>query len=195
MITRSPSVNRTSYNREIHHRRSVRLKGYDYSLAGAYFVTICTQNRECMFGKIHNAKMILNDAGRMVEWWWEKLNDKFENIETDAFVVMPNHFHGIILIQNDIVGADPCVCPEPKPGAHTGAPLHTVIQWFKTMTTNDYIRGIKQRRWPPFEKRLWQRNYYERVVRDDPEMHRVREYVTGNPAGWLEDEENPIRHS
>jgi len=183
---------RITDNQEIHHRRSIQLKGFDYSAPGAYFVTVCTQNRECVFGKILNAEMILNDAGRMIERWWEKLNDKFTGVETNAYVVMPNHFHGIVLIHNNNVGADTWVCPEPKPGAHTGAPLHTVIQWFKTMTTNNYIRGIKQRRWPPFEKRLWHRNYYERVIRNDSEMHSVREYIAGDPARWLEDEENPV---
>ncbi|MBI3610960.1 MAG: transposase [Nitrospirae bacterium] len=197
MITRSPSENRTPYNPEIHHRRSVRLKGYDYSLVGAYFVTICTQNRECVFGKITDGKMEPNDAGRRVARWWAELNHKFPTIQTDESIVMPNHFHGIVIIgYPDPVGAALRGRP-PKTGhPHRGAPtLGDIVDWFKTMTTNDYIRGIKQSGWPQFEKRLWQRNYYERVVRDDSEMHRTREYITGNPAGWLEDEENPVRHS
>jgi putative transposase len=95
------------YNPEIHHRRSIRLKGYDYSQQGAYFITICTHNRECLFGKIVNGAMVLNDAGKMVEKWWYELNTKFPNIEPDAHITMPNHFHGIIII----VGADLRVCP------------------------------------------------------------------------------------
>lgn len=88
-------------------RRSIRLKGYDYSRAGAYFITMCTHNRECLFGEIVNRQMQLNDAGKMIEEWWCKLKNKFTNIELDEYVVMPNHFHGIIII----VGVDPCVYP------------------------------------------------------------------------------------
>jgi putative transposase len=116
----------------------------------------------------------------------------------DEYIVMPNHFHSIVVIigYSDPVGAALRGRP-PKTGhPHRGAPttLRDIVDWFKTMTTNDCVRGIKQEGWPPFEKRLWQRNYYERVVRDDSEMHRTREYITGNPAGWLEDEENPVRN-
>jgi len=189
------------YNSDIHHRRSVRLKAHDYSLAGAYFVTVCTQNRECMFGKIHNAKMILNDAGRMVQGVWDKLPVRYPGVQTDAFVIMPNHIHGIIVLTGTTQRRGESRI-RPRPGDHKDRPYGTlpgtigrVMQGFKSITTRKYIRGIVEYNWPPFEKRLWQRNYYERVVRDDSEMHRVREYVTGNPAGWLEDEENPIRHS
>ena len=98
-----------------HGRRSIRLKDYDYSEQGAYFVTICAKNRECLFGEIVNGQIFRNDLGLMIEQWWSKLSRKFPLIETDAHVVMPNHFHGIIMI----VGADPCVCP--NLGAHIGA--------------------------------------------------------------------------
>ena len=87
------------YNPDIHHRRSIRLKGYDYSKDGVYFVTICKYNRECLFGKIVNGAMVLNDAGKMVEKWWYELNTKFLNIEPYAHIIMPNHFHGIIIIK------------------------------------------------------------------------------------------------
>jgi hypothetical protein len=85
------------YNPDTHHRHSLRLQGYDYSEAGAYFVTVCTQNRECMFGEIVDEKVILNNAGRMVESIWNELSQHYECVETDEFVVMPNHFHGIIV--------------------------------------------------------------------------------------------------
>ena len=88
----------TKYDPDIHHRRSVRLKGYDYSHDGYYFVTICTQNRRCLFGEIKNRAMILNDAGKMIDCWWNKLKNKYANIEIDEYVVMPNHCHGIINI-------------------------------------------------------------------------------------------------
>ncbi|MCL2328973.1 MAG: transposase [Bacteroidetes bacterium] len=105
----------SKYNPEIHHRRSIRLKGYDYSQAGMYFVTICVQNREHLFGEIVDGEMILNDAGKMVEKEWVDLKNRFPNIELHEFVVMPNHFHGIIQIVDNVggggVGAIPCGCP------------------------------------------------------------------------------------
>jgi putative transposase len=129
-----------------HDRRTLRLQGYDYAQAGAYFVTVCTQNRECLFGEIAGEEMKLNKAGRMVEKWWAKLLEKFP-AEIDEFVIMPNHVHGIIVL----VGAAPCGRPggvvvRPKTGhPHGGAPtLGDVMDWFKTMTTNDYVRGVKR---------------------------------------------------
>lgn len=95
------------YAPEKHHRRSIRLKGYDYSQPGSYFITIVIQNRECILGDIINSKMQLNDAGRMIEKWWNELKNKFKTINQDIYIIMPNHIHGII----SIVGADLCVCP------------------------------------------------------------------------------------
>ncbi len=205
------------YDPEVHHRRSIRLKGYDYTGEGAYFVTVCVQGRECLFGDVVDSAMELSKAGRMVEEWWSKLSGKFTGVEVDEFVIMPNHFHGIITI----VGAPPCGCPplspcgcpnsmpgqsygadeprpgrphgaeEPKPGRpHGAAPtLGDVMDWFKTMTTNAYIHGVKQSDWPPFPGRLWQRNYYERVIRNEDELADIREYIRSNPLRWADDEE------
>ncbi|HEY4485832.1 MAG TPA: transposase [Nitrospiria bacterium] len=182
------------FNPDIHHRRSIRLKAHDYSQIGAYFVSLCAQDRVCLFGEITDGKMEPNNAGRMIARWWAELNRKFPTVETDEYVVMPNHFHGIVVIIGypDPVGAALRGRPQKAGHPHRGAPtLGDIMDWFKTMTTNDYLRGIKQHGWLPFHGKLWQRNYYERVVRDDAEMHRVREYITENPARWLEDEENP----
>lgn len=191
-------------------RRSIRLKSYDYGHAGAYFVTVCTQDRACLFGKVVEGQMRLNDAGRMIERWWFELNRKFTTAETDEFVVMPNHFHGLVVIP---VGADLRVGPGSKgartahKGAHAGAPLPdsrpanqgthvgvllpTIIQWFKTMTTNEYIRGVKTASWPSFNGRLWQRNYYEHIIRDEDSLNGIRQYIVDNPARWAFDRENP----
>ncbi len=114
-------------NISIHKRKSIRLQGYDYSQAGAYFVTICTQNRACLFGGIIDGKMALNDAGRMVEKWCFALENKFHDIRCDEFIVMPNHFHCIIINIGppivSTVGADLCVCPSETVGpAVTGGP-------------------------------------------------------------------------
>lgn len=86
------------YNREIHHRRSIRLKGYDYSQTGVYFVTLCTKGRECLFGDVADGRMVLNDAGRIIQRGWEDLPSRFSSVKLDAFVVMPNHVHGIIAV-------------------------------------------------------------------------------------------------
>ncbi len=145
------------YDPKIHHRRSVRLSGYDYSKAGLYFITICVQNKLHLFGKVTNDAMVLNGAGEMVEKWWNELKNKFSNVELDEFVVMPNHFHGILqIIDTNTVGADLRVCPdnagehemgEHIKGEHTGSPLHKIIQWFKTMSTNEYIRKSMHAEW------------------------------------------------
>lgn len=180
------------YNPEIHHRQSIRLRDFYYSANGAYFVTICTQGRECLFGEICDGGMLLNEAGRVVAEWWLKLPDKFTGITLYESIIMPNHFHGIL-----VVGAPSCGCPDanltPKTGRpHGAAPtLGDVMDWFKTMTTNAYIRGVKKSRWPPFPGRLWQRNYYERIIRDEKELASISEYITLNPIRWAEDKENP----
>jgi len=175
-------------NPDIHYRRSIRLKGYDYSRPGLYFMTICTKDRLPLFGDIENSQMGLNDAGKMIENWWHELKNKFSNSELHSHITMPNHFHGII----QIVGADLCVCPDQedefiKEGEHTGSPLHKMVQWFKTMTTNEYIRNIKQNRWQPFKGKLWQRNYYEHVIRNEKSYHDLSEYIMNNPINWQED--------
>ncbi|MSQ17392.1 MAG: hypothetical protein EXR54_07490 [Dehalococcoidia bacterium] len=118
-------------------------------------------------------------------------------VRADEYCVMPNHFHGIVTIvepdQSSHVGADLRVCPglPPPQDAHAGASLPQIMQWFKTMSANDYIRGVGQQGWAPFPGKLWQRNYYEHVIRDDAELSRVREYIASNPAKWYLDAENP----
>jgi putative transposase len=167
-----------------HHRRSIRLKEYDYSQAGAYYVTIDVQNRECLFGEIVNYEMILNEAGEMVSEQWNALLERFPSIELDVYQVMPNHSHGIIVI---IENVDPqnIVVQNKKPT------LGDIIGAFKSITTHEYILGVDNKHWPQFYKRLWQRNYYEHVVRDEKDLNRIRDYIQSNPANWDEDEENP----
>lgn len=114
---------------EKHHRRSIRLRGYDYSQPGVYFVTICVQDRQCLFGEIVESEMRLNDAGCMVQTAWEELSRQYQGVDTDEFVVMPNHVHGIIVL----VGADPRVCP--SLGQPQRLSLPPVVQRFKTLPT------------------------------------------------------------
>jgi REP element-mobilizing transposase RayT len=164
------------YDPEKHHRRSIRLQGYDYSTPNAYFVTIVTQHREHLFGEIIDGQMHLNDAGQMIARWWQELERKFPAVQTDAWIMMPNHLHGIIRIHH----TDP-------PG--DGVSLATVVQWFKTMTTNEYLRHVKQEGWTPFPRRLWQRNYYEHIIRNPEELEAIRHYIITNPQRWAEDPE------
>src|SRR3954451_6724985 len=120
------------YDPERHHRHAQRLRHYDYAQSGAYFITICVQDRECLFGEIVEAKMNLNGAGLTLVHWWDELLMKFPTIVTDAWVVMPNHFHGVIFLQGR---------PD-ESGAAESPTLSRVVDWFKTMTTNAYIQGV-----------------------------------------------------
>jgi len=161
-------------------RRSIRLPQYDYTNTGAYFVTICAQNHQCLLGNISNGEMILSDSGIMVHRWYQFLESKFDNLICDYFVCMPNHVHFIIQLGQ----------------AHWPAPtkvsLNEIVHWFKTMTTNNYIRGVKEKGWTRFDKRLWQRNYWERVIRNEAELQKFKNYILNNPLRWHLDRLNPI---
>ena len=174
--------------RVIRGRRSIRLKRYDYSQAGAYFVTICTQNGTCLFGDAVDGVIVPNSAGRMIQMVWEELAEHYYGVETDEFVVMPNHVHGIVII----VGAGPRACPDTGGRTRHGQPLGVAptrnarnlslsdaIHRFKTMTTKRYADGVKRCNWQPFDRRLWQRNYYEHIIRNEEELNRVRDYRGG----------------
>ena len=187
--------NLMKYNPDIHHRRSIRLKGYDYSQAGLYFITICTHNRLCIFGIIKNDEMILNDAGQMIETQWLKLTERFTGIHLCECVVMPNHFHGIIklTVGAPLVGAqnkaNVQINAQPQSGQPQGiAPtVGDIVGAFKSITTNQYIRGVKQNHWQRFDKKLWQRNYYEHIIRDEKSYLKISEYIKTNPSTWQGD--------
>lgn len=210
------------------NRRSIRLKGYDYSQAGAYFITIVTQDRKHLFGEVINGEMLLNEAGRMILAEWEALPQRFPTVEIDAFVVMPNHVHGIIVIvaaDNVVAGVGAGVAvdvgaglvPALVPGATTdgaitngattdgatthGATTHgattrvaptvgDIVGAFKSITTVSYTRRVKRSGWPPFPGRLWQRNYYEHIIRNDESLNHIRQYIADNSARWALDREN-----
>lgn len=188
-----------TYNPNIHHRRSIRLKEYDYSQNGAYFVTICVQNRECLFGEIVDGEMVLNDAGEIIKTEWEKLPQQFSNIELDVFAVMPNHFHGIVMIQNENNVGVPLVGTQNdgQPQLQTGQPqgiaptgkntIGDIIRAFKSLTTNEYIHGVKTKKFPPFEKPIWQRNYHEHIIRNEKSLETIQNYIINNPVKWQDD--------
>ena len=176
-----------SYDPEIHRRRSIRLDGYDYSSAGAYFISIVAQGRLCLFGSVVDGAMRLNDAGKMVRRVWDGMPGRFQLVALDEFVVMPNHVHGVIFIRQ------PAPTTEATAGSTAGvAPrLGDVVRVFKSVTTVEYGKGVRGTGWQRFEKRLWQRNYYERVVRNESELGAIREYIANNVKNWELDRENP----
>lgn len=200
------------FDQDIHQRHSIRLSGYDYSLSGYYFVTFCVQHHQFLLGEIVGGVMVLNDAGRMVKNIWLELSGRFPYLKTDEFVVMPNHFHGILILddQNNINNGrgESCIRPElsstgdhgdrDKTGDHKDRSYGTldgsvgrIIQAFKSLTTHTYINGVNNYNWPPFPGKLWQRNYYERIIRNDNELHNIRQYIHDNPMQWETDDENP----
>ena len=181
------------YDPKRHDRRSIRLPDYDYRQPGGYFVTICAQNRVCLFGEIIERRMRLNAAGQMIHAVWSTLPRRFPQMETDAFVIMPNHVHGIIVLTDDPnVGASLVDAQEdgaPTRAAPTGssASLGDIVGAFKSMTTVRYIDGVKNDGWPVFDKRVWQRNYYEHIIRNRKDLERIRRYIQENPARWDRD--------
>jgi len=169
-----------NYDPDKHHRRSIRLEGYDYSQGGAYFVTLCTHGRQPLFGQVVGETMTLNLVGTVVEQCWRWLGERYSHVELDEWMVMPNHLHGIIAMRDDAGGA----------GSQTAfirrKSLGRLIGAFKTVSTNR-SNPIRQGR----RSVIWQRNYFERIIRDGDELNRVREYISENPARWETDGENP----
>jgi REP element-mobilizing transposase RayT len=193
------------YNPNRHHRKSIRLKGYDYSQPGAYFVTICTQNRECLFGEIINGKMIINDAGKMVENEWIDLPHRFTNIQLHEYVIMPNHFHAILeivvgaplvvaqndnIIKNDNIVKNDNQKGQPQGITPTDKTLGDIIGAFQSIVTVKYIHCVKTKKWQQFNNKLWQRNYWEHIVRNEQELNRIRLYIKNNPKKWQNDKLN-----
>lgn len=199
------------YNPNKHHRRSIRLKGYDYSQAGLYFITICVQDRKCLFGNIVNGEMILNDAGKMADNEWVKIPERFTNVQLHEYMVMPNHFHAIM----EIVGATLVVAPDnvvtqnntsvirdnasvirdnesvdDEKGQPQGiAPtkpktVGDIVGAFQSIVTVEYIHGVKQLGWQWFNGKLWQRNYWEHIIRDEQSYQHISAYIISNPKNW-----------
>jgi putative transposase len=164
----------------LHQRRSVRLCEYDYSQAGAYFVTICTHKRELQLGDIVGHSMVLSRFGLIVAECWAWLASQYPHVELDEMVIMPNHLHGILILSNEDVSR--------RGGSRTAPtkPLGRLVGAFKTVSTK---RINLMRRSPG--ARFWQRGYYEHVIRHEEDLYRVREYIAANPGRWAEDEENP----
>jgi len=172
-------------------RRRLRLKEYDYSQPGAYFVTICTKDREHRFGEIVGGQMRSNGLAAAVQSCWNDLPNHYPNIELDEFVVMPNHVHGIIVILDEPMVGEPTVGdglrPSPTgPSPTRKHPLSEIVRAFKSFSARR-INEITNTPGTP----VWQRGYYDHIIRDDRSLTRIREYIAQNPQRWALDRENP----
>ncbi len=176
-------------------RKQLRLPEYDYAQEGAYFVTVCTQDKKCLFGDVVDEAMVLNDAGEMVERCWQEIPVHFPHVALDCFVVMPNHVHGIVFIgdASAIVGAKnfsplrlskPCNNIQNQRPSGTSKTIGSIVRGFKIGVT-------KWMRQNTSTHKVWQRNYFERVIRNERELHEMRTYITNNPLKWALDHENP----
>jgi len=179
----APTERRTA----LHRRRSIRLPGYDYSQAGAYFITIVTQDRACLFGDVVDGEMRPNPCGRIVQATWNGLPRHYPAIVLDEFVVMPNHIHGIITLMDvpQNVGAGLKPAPTDTTAKRHGLP--EIIRALKTFSARraNALRGTSG-------TPLWQRNYYEHIIRNEESLNRIREYIVNNPIQWDLDRENPV---
>ena len=172
-----------AYNLDIHRRSSIRLKEYDYSLEGDYFITICTHRHECILGYIQDSAMQLNPFGRIAQACWEELPSHYPNVVLDEFCIMPNHVHGIIILTDQ----------NPDVGARHASPLQnmpvlgTVIGSFKSASARliNHLRGT-------LGSPVWQRNYYEHIIRSEKSLEAIQEYINANPAQWAYDQDNPL---
>ena len=151
-------------------RKQLRLKQYNYADSGLYFITICVQHHLKYFGEITHDGLHLNQAGKMIEHLWLDIPKRFSTIELREYIIMPNHFHAIIEIN-----------------PQSPVSLGNVVGVFKSLTTNAYIKGVRGDNWLPFDKRLWQRNYYEHIIRDEVSHYFIAEYIQNNPLKWKED--------
>ena len=191
------------YELENHHRQSIRLKEYDYKLPGGYFVTIISHRRACLYGEIENGEINLSQIGQMVEACWYSIPNKSNNIELDEFILMPNHLHGIVLIyeapgkgeafsgmntSQSVLNSENASPLQPR-GKQSGS-LSAVVQNFKSVST----RRVNQKYFKSGNK-IWQRNYYERIIRNDRELNAIRQYILENPLNWEMDKENPANRS
>lgn len=175
------------------HRRSIRMKGYDYSQPGAYFITICTHQNQSFFGKIVDGEMQLNDLGKVVQFTWDDLVNHVDNIELGPFVIMPNHVHGIIQITAPDVGAgldkegSVRAGSEPAPttsSSHT--PLSEIVRQFKTFSARR-VNNLRKSTGDP----VWQRNYYEHIIRNNESFQKIGDYILTNPIQWENDRYYP----
>ncbi|MGI2907312.1 transposase [Tolypothrix sp. VBCCA 56010] len=193
------------------YRRSLRLRGYDYSQAGAYFITICTNKRKCLFGNVLNNDVNINDLGNIVFYFWHSLPSKYSQIELDQFVIMPNHLHGIVVI-NDVEAIHELPLQKVHNGEihesinagtiHESINIETIhklsLRERRNMLLPKAVGYFKMNSAKAINQKLsfsgqslWQRNYYEHIIRNEAELDRIRQYIWNNPVKWQLDCDNP----
>jgi REP element-mobilizing transposase RayT len=179
----------SKFDPQKHHRRSIRLPHYDYSQPGAYFITIVTYRRALLFGQIVNEEMQLSESGKIADESWRAISEHFPFIELGAHIVMPNHVHGIILIRAD---ADASArrgtiyrAPTERFQKPVVGSIPTIIRTYKAAVTRRIRRELNT-------KGIWQRNYYEHVIRNERDLQNKTDYMNANPLLWDQDDENPI---
>ncbi len=192
-----------AYSPLIHHRNSIRLKGYDYSRAGLYFITVCAKDKQHLFGSVPNAEMVLNIFGQIANDHWAKLPERFSNMELDVFQIMPNHMHAIILLTDYQVGAGlaPALddgqtardngdragtSPAPT-GPTTSNAIGNIVGAYKSLVANECLEIFKQNHPGEIMGKIWQRNYHEHIIRTDAAYNNIRNYILCNPSNWKQD--------
>ncbi|MBE9140082.1 transposase [Nodosilinea sp. LEGE 07088] len=189
------------YNPHKHHRCSLRLKGYDYSAAGAYFITICTFQRRCLFGQVVNGEMQLNEFGQIATECWQAIPEHFSHIELDEYIVMPNHVHGILVAQDTRRGIA-VQCPYTNPG---NVPQNPYISVFGKMSPGSIPAVVRSYKYATTKRinilrdavgtPVWQRNYYDHIIRNERSLQHIRYYTTNNPLTWADDQLHPCNLS
>lgn len=160
---------------DIHRRRnSLRYSDYDYAQPGAVFVTICTSGRQHLFGAVHEGRLVHSPSGTMTVDRWRAIPDRFPTVAIDAFVVMPDHVHGIVL------------CGRGPDDESRKPTVGDVVRWFKASVHAAYRDGVMRRDWPAYDRHLWQRAYHDRIIRSAGEFARHQRYIDGNPGRWWE---------
>ena len=194
------------YNPNIHHRRTIRLKEYDYSQAGLYFITICTHNRAYLFGEIKNGEMILNDMGKIANQCWLEIPNHFPNTILHEYIIMPNHIHGIVQLVGaknfspeityptpEITYPTPEIThPTPENSCNTNVAKKNSPLRSPSKTIGSVVRGFKigVTKWIRQNTNIynvWQRNYYEHIIRNDQSYQTILDYIVNNPKKWNDD--------
>lgn len=177
------------YNPDIHNRKSIRLDWYDYTQAWLYFITISVKSKLCLFWEITNDEMLLSDAWEMVVKLWLELEKSFPHIHLHDFVVMPNHFHWIVKIKNGWTENRVNTRFTPTGGKfeYSKQWIPSIMQAFKSKTTYEYTQWVYNLWWPIFNKKLWQKDFYEHIIRNEESYLKITEYIKNNPLKWDED--------
>jgi REP-associated tyrosine transposase len=198
-----------TYDPRVHHRRSIRLRGHDYRNGGAYFVTCCVQGKECLLGSVVETDMVLSECGQLIQRAWAAIPQRFPPVILDAFQVMPNHWHGVLVIpgpglEPSLAAATGATVIHPRPAAigavvrpgqapalqNSRPSLGDVIGAFKSVSTIAVNRLLARA-----GQRLLQEDYFEHVIRNVDSLTKIRDYIRTNPARWQEDPENPGRQA